>query len=122
MDYDTTYVPALRGRSSAEVGHRNYQHPDRTDADFGPDIDRFSALVIYTALRACAVRPELWEQYDTGENLLFRDADFYAPDESPLFEALAQTEPLGDLGEALRTACYVEPSDVPPLNAHRRVL
>ncbi|WP_263785241.1 hypothetical protein [Salinibacter grassmerensis] len=115
VDYDTMYVPALEGRASAEVGHRNYQHPDRTDADFGPALDRFSGLVVYTALRACAARPELWDEYNTGENLLFRDADFYAPEESSLFDALAQTESLRALTDALRTACYVEPADVPPL-------
>ena len=115
VDYDTMYVPALEGRASAEVGHRNYQHPDRTDADFGPALDRFSGLVVYTALRACAARPELWDEYDTGENLLFRDADFYAPEESPLFDTLAETESLRALTDALRTACYVEPADVPPL-------
>ena len=36
MDYDTLYVPALAGRESPELGHRNYQHPDRTRKDFGP--------------------------------------------------------------------------------------
>ena len=115
VDYDTMYVPALDGWRSAEVGHRNYQHPDRTDADFGPFLDRFPGLAVYTALRACAVRPSLWERYDNGENLLFRDADFYDPEKSPLFDELASMEPVADLAEALRTACYVEPRDVPPL-------
>jgi hypothetical protein len=115
VDYDTMYVPALEGERSAEVGHRNYQHPDRTDADFGPFLDRFPALAIYTALRACAVRPALWDRYDTGENLLFRDADFYDPESSPLFDELAAMDPVADLVEALQTACYVEPRDVPPL-------
>jgi len=119
VDYDTMYVPALEGRRSAEVGHRNYQHPDRTDADFGPTLDRFPALSIYTALRACAARPSLWERYDTGENLLFTDSDFYDPDQSPLFDELAGMEAVADLVEALHTACYVEPSDVPPLSEVR---
>jgi hypothetical protein len=116
VDYDTMYVPALEGWRSAEVGHRNYQHPDRTDADFGPFLDRFPGLAIYTALRACAVRPGLWDRYNTGENLLFRDGDFYEPAQSALFDELAQVEPVADLVEALRTACYVEPADVPPLS------
>ncbi|PQJ33885.1 hypothetical protein BSZ35_04060 [Salinibacter sp. 10B] len=115
VDYDTMYVPALEGWKSAEVGHRNYQHPDRTDADFGPSLDRFPGLVLYTALRATAVRPSLWERYDNGENVLFRDADFYDPDASPLFDELAAIEEVADLVEALRTACYVELADVPPL-------
>ncbi|MFP4227607.1 MAG: hypothetical protein ACLFTE_02130 [Salinivenus sp.] len=116
VDYDTMYVPALQGWTSAEVGHRNYQHPDRTDADFGPGLDRFSGLVIYTALRACAHQPGLWDRFDTGENLLFRDADFYAPDESTLFETLSEMDALADEADALRTACYVEPPDVPSLS------
>ncbi len=119
VDYDTMYVPALEGRSSPEVGHRNYQHPDRTDADFGPALDRFAGLAIYTALRACVVQPEFWGRFDTGENLLFRDADFYAPENSPLFDALVEIDPLSELADALRTACYVEPADVPPLAAVR---
>lgn len=116
VDYDTMYVPALEGERSAEVGHRNYQHPDRTEADFGPTLDRFSGLAIHTALRACAHQPSLWERYDTGENLLFRDADFYAPDDSPLFEELRTIEPVVEEVEALRTACYVEPTAVPSVS------
>ncbi|MFB6247800.1 MAG: hypothetical protein ABEL97_04445 [Salinibacter sp.] len=119
VDYDTMYVPALEGWRSAEVGHRNYQHPDRTDTDFGPHLDRFPGLAIYTALRACAVSPALWDRYDTGENLLFRDADFYDPDRSALFDALSGLEEVSALAEALRTACFVEPTDVPPLSEVR---
>ncbi|PSQ96482.1 MAG: hypothetical protein BRD55_06535 [Bacteroidetes bacterium SW_9_63_38] len=115
VDYDTMYVPALEGWRSAEVGHRNYQHPDRTDSDFGPTLDRFPGLAVYTALRALAARRGLWDRYDTGENLLFRDADFYDPEQSALIEELASMKATADLAEALRTACYVEPSDVPPL-------
>jgi hypothetical protein len=116
VDYDTMYVPALSGGTSAEVGHRNYQHPDRTEDDFGPALDRFSALAIYTGLRACAERPELWQAYDTGENLLFRDGDFYDPDASPLFRDVREVDALRSAAEALRTACYVEPESVPPLS------
>jgi len=115
VDYDTMYVPALKGRPSAEVGHRNYQHPDRTDADFFDTLDRFAGLVVYTALRACALQPDLWDRYNTGENLLFRDSDFYAPAQSSLFEDLADLNPISHLVDALRTACYVEPTSVPSL-------
>jgi len=116
VDYDTMYVPALDGWRSPEVGHRNYQHPDRTDADFGPYLDRFSGLAIYTAIRACVDRPDLWDEFDTGENLLFRDSDFYDPDQSTLFEALTDIESVGGLTEALHTACYLDPADVPSLD------
>jgi len=115
VDYDTMYVPALDGASSAEMGHRNYQHPDRTDRDFHAALDRFSALAIYTALQACAEHPDLWATYDTGENLLFRDQDYYAPSASPLFRDLKTSDALGPLAGALERACLVEPESIPAL-------
>lgn len=116
VDYDTMYVPALSGRTSAEVGHRNYQHPDRTDEDFGPYLDHFAGLAVYVALRACAERPDLWDRFDTGENILFRDADFYDPSASVLFDELASLASIQGSLEALRTACFVAPADVPSLS------
>ena len=115
VDYDTMYVPALDGRPSPEVGHRNYQHPDRTERDFGPALDRFAGLVIYTAIQATRVRPALWERFDTGENLLFRDSDFYEPEQSPLFQVLGDTEAIAPLISHLETACYQSPEQVPAL-------
>ncbi len=115
VDYDAVYVPALRGRTSPELGHRNYQHPDRSEADFGPWIDRFPALVIYTALQALRHRPELGRRYPLDEALLFRAGDFYAPDRSPLFQELAGLEPIRPLVTLLRQACHLEPAQVPPL-------
>ena len=119
VDYDTMYVPALQGRTSAEVGHRNYQHPDRTEDDFGPHLDRFAGLVIYTALQACIHRADLWERYDTGENMLFRAADFYDPESSTLFQDLGEIETLESVVESLQRACYVEFTSVPPLSEAR---
>lgn len=120
VDYDTMFVPSLRGRPSAEVGHRNYQHPDRTERDFGPRLDRFSGLVVYTALLALAERPSLWERYSTGENLLFQAGDFHAPRDSPLFAELGEMEAVRPLAEALARACYLEPEAAPSLEAVER--
>src|SRR5690554_820488 len=116
VDYDTMFVPGLEGRRSPEVGHRNYQHPDRDERDFGPYLDRFSALLIDTALQACALEPTLWERFDTGENLLFRSDDLLDPGSSALFEELRRLEQLAGQVDLLRHACYMEPEDVPPLH------
>jgi len=115
VDYDTMFVPALAGKTSAEVGHRNYQHPDRTESDFDASLDHFPGLVVYTALRALIERPDLWPTFSTGENLLFQAGDFYDPQASPLFAALREIEPVRPLAEALATACYLEPGAVPSL-------
>ena len=56
IDYDGMWVPALADRPSGEVGHPNYQHPQRLrERTYTPDVDRFPHLVIDTALRALIV-------------------------------------------------------------------
>jgi serine/threonine protein kinase len=90
VDYDGMYVPALAGTRSGEVGHPAYQHPQRLrEGTYNADVDRFSHLVIYTAIRCLTVsRTGLWQRFNTGENLLFRDSDFRRPEASELFRAL----------------------------------
>jgi hypothetical protein len=90
IDYDGLIVPALANRPTGELGHRNYQHPQRLrEGGFNAEADRFPHLVIYTAFR-CLVsggRP-LWDRYDSGDNLLFREKDFQEPASSALFKEL----------------------------------
>jgi len=89
IDYDGMWVPALIGRQATELGHRAYQHPKRSVSDYGPYLDRFSALVIYLSLRALEVERKLWEQYYTGDNLLFVREDFNEPGKTPIWGDLA---------------------------------
>jgi hypothetical protein len=89
IDYDGMWVPALIGRQATEIGHRAYQHPKRSVSDYGPYLDRFSALVIYLSLRALEVDRKLWEQYYTGDNLLFVREDFNEPGKTPIWGDLA---------------------------------
>jgi hypothetical protein len=90
IDYDGMYVPALADRPSAEVGHPNYQHPQRLrEGGYHRDMDRFAHLLIYTTLRCLRVGGEdLWQRYDNMENLLFREEDFRQPGKSPLLREL----------------------------------
>src|SRR5262249_46162506 len=62
----------------------------------GLAVDRFSHLVICTALRALELGGKaLWERYDNGDNLLFKESDLRAPRESALFRELAaMSDPL----------------------------
>jgi len=89
IDYDGMFVPALAGSNTNELGHPNYQHPKRGDDPFHGDIDRFSHLVIYTALRSLAVADStLWARYEDDDNLLFKEQDFKEPRTSELFKEL----------------------------------
>jgi hypothetical protein len=90
IDYDGMVVPALSARPSGEVGHPNYQHPQRLkEGTYNAEVDRFPVLVVATALRALTVGgAKLWEQHDNGDNLLFKESDLRAPAESALFNDL----------------------------------
>ncbi|MHC4077629.1 MAG: protein kinase family protein, partial [Planctomycetota bacterium] len=107
IDYDGMFVPALNGQESHETGHADYQSPLRSAKDFHGEIDTFSGIVIRVAIRALTSEPELWKQYDNGENLLFRRQDYCDPKNSPVFAALqALGDPEIDEGlDVLRAEC-----------------
>jgi hypothetical protein len=109
IDYDGMFVPALAGRRSGEVGHPAYQHPQRLrEATYSLEVDRFPVLLIATALRAVLVCGQaLWQRYDNGDNLLFREQDLREPLASPLFRELWQVGDAGvhDLTGYLVMAC-----------------
>jgi hypothetical protein len=120
IDYDGMYVPALSGRTSEELGQRNYQHPLRNAMDFGPNLDHFSEWVIYVSLVLISLQPTLWPTLKGGDEcLLFRKTDFDDPENSPAFKAIesARDDRVRRLGEALRALLYFGASQVPPLDA-----
>jgi hypothetical protein len=94
IDYDGMWVPTLASTPSGEVGHPAYQHPQRLrEGTYSPEVDRFPHLAIFTALRAvCVGGRALWEKYDNGDNLLFRETDLRNPRESALFRELIKLD------------------------------
>ena len=95
VDYDAMYVPALHGAKCTELGHANYQHPQRSATDYDHHLDNFSALVIYLSLRALAVEPALWIHFHPGDNLIFTSQDFKAPLQSAVFQRLKRSSDNG---------------------------
>ena len=90
VDYDGMWVPAVAGIPSGEYGHRHYQHPQRRGY-YGPAMDHFPLLVMYTALYALSVsgdRGGMWQRYDQGDNILFTEGDFQEPGKSGLLRGL----------------------------------
>ncbi|MFJ6694581.1 hypothetical protein ACIQM4_00710 [Streptomyces sp. NPDC091272] len=90
VDYDGMYVPELAGMSGTERGHRNYQSPMRGNDDFGAELDRFSAWVIFLSLKAIASDPALWGRLHEprGEFLLLTEDDFKSPGGSTRLQTL----------------------------------
>jgi hypothetical protein len=118
VDYDGMYVPAFRGERSPELGRANYQHPARRPEDYGPELDNFSAIVIYLALRALAFAPELWRFHD-GDNLVLTAGDFRSPSSSAAFAALrgSKDEEVRALASRLASCCVLPLAQVPALEA-----
>jgi hypothetical protein len=117
VDYDSLFVPALRGERSPDLGHHHYQHLDRTADTFDLNVGDFAAIVIYLSLRALAVDPSLW-RYHCGENLILTADDYKHPSTSP---ALAQMRASPDqtvrqLAEQLVRCIALPVSQVPSLH------
>jgi hypothetical protein len=116
VDYDGMFVPTLSGKRSTELGQPNYQHPRRTEIDFGPELDSFSGWVIYVSLVALSIYPNLWQAFRGGDDcLLFRKRDFEDPNHSGVLKELehCKSQSLRDLVEFFKIALYSSPSDVP---------
>jgi hypothetical protein len=98
IDYDGMWVPALKGKGSHEMGHPDYQSPQRTDKDFDLGVDEFSGNIIQMSIRALSMKPELWKKYNNGDNLLFRRGDYLDPKKA---QPISEIYKLGD--DELRT-------------------
>ncbi|SKC99528.1 hypothetical protein SAMN05445504_7773 [Burkholderia sp. CF099] len=91
IDYDGMFVPSLAHMKSAELGHRNFQHPGRSEKHFDAKLDRFSFISLDLALRALRASPQLWTTTQSEpESFVFRANDFAAPMSSTTFAALSR--------------------------------
>lgn len=126
IDYDAMFVPSLEGFLSSEVGHTNYQHPERRLKDFGPHVDNFSEWVIYISLLALARKPEVWEELNGGDQcLLFRSTDYSDPDRSKAFRALENIpdDNLKLLLDTFKDAVYTyNLADIPSIVDENKIL
>lgn len=121
IDYDGIFVPKMNYDYNFEIGHINFQHPLRDNRKTGIHIDRFSLIVIYLALLFlghCSSKAEdVWEKYNTGENLLFVRNDFIHWDKSPLMRDMKSLLPdkYHSLLDNFASICHSGFEDIPPL-------
>lgn len=102
VDYDGMFVPGMKGWTSNEIGHRNYQHPGRTGNHFGPELDIFSIWAIFTCLEAISIDPDIYRRANGGDDcLLLRRSDFSNMDKSATVAQLLKFPP--PVPEAIQT-------------------
>jgi hypothetical protein len=116
IDYDGMYVPGMVGQGS-EIGHRHFQHPARATSDHGPEIDRFSFIVVYLSLLAIEIKPSLHGAHqEGGEAILFKANDFADPQSSQIFSELAAIPNLSKLVNQFDSICRAPIDKVPTLS------
>ena len=119
VDYDGVILPKLPKKSSSEVGHANYQHPQRSDQHYGDYVDNFPALVLYLSLLAISADPGLWASFNTGQNLILTKQDYRNPKDSKCFKALKQSPDtaVASLAAYLEECCHKPVDQVPNLES-----
>jgi len=118
VDYDAFFVPEIAGLGAIEVGYPNFQHPERGKLKpFDSRMDRFSYLVIDSALNALISNPDLWDKVSADpQGLLVRASDFASPHTSVSFHALALDPNVGTIYKRLAAICEGKYSDIPLLS------
>lgn len=116
IDYDGMFVPALAGKKSSELGNIHFQHPSRNNLFFNCQLDRFSSIVIFLAIKALANEPSLWQEYQSGgEGLLFQQSDFVNPELSRLLRRLERSSSVSAFIPKFRQICSGSLIEIPSL-------
>lgn len=100
LDYDSMYVPSLKGSTDDIKGLQGYQHPKRWSNKFITEkLDYFSELIIYTSILTLAKYPVLWEELklEDSETLIFSSQDFSSLDSSHIYKILIKDPYLKNL-------------------------
>jgi predicted Ser/Thr protein kinase len=96
IDYDSLYIPELKGETEVVTGLKGYQHPARFKNKYATEkADFFSELIIYLSIIALSEDFSLWDKYkikDT-EVLLFEHNDFLDFKNSQIYNDLSQLSP-----------------------------
>lgn len=93
IDYDSMYVPALKGEKDIITGLAAYQHPariQRKNIYAHEKLDYFSELIIYLSIIAISENSNLIELFDIldSDNLLFTKEDFANIETSKIYSQL----------------------------------
>lgn len=112
IDYDTMYVPGLKGSAAPALGLAGYAHPKVLSGEvqrpYDLTIDTFPGLVILLSLKALAIEPRLKQsdQHFKTKNLLFRKEQLESGDSPSLLTLLKMNDRrLNWLIESLRSFC-----------------
>ena len=118
IDYDGMFVEEIRDVGSSELGHINFQHPERKSKNpFGPTMDRFSLIALSLALKALHEDPSLWKKtHSEVDAIVFRAADFVDPAASAVFSELMGKPALATHAQKFAAICRAPIEKAPSLD------
>ena len=107
VDYDSVYVPSLKGYDDEIKGQRGYQHPARWQTKKAtPKADYFSELIIYASLITLSRIPQLWYDLniEDSDTMLFTEDDIKSGGTTPIFAILDSDSRLKCYSTAIKNA------------------
>ena len=91
IDYDGMFVDDIKDLGSSELGHVNFQHPQRKSTNpFDAHLDRFSFTSLCLSLKALRTDASIWGKTNSEvDAIVFRANDFADPGSSAAFALLS---------------------------------
>lgn len=116
IDYDGMFVPELASLGGSELGHRDYQHPQRDGKKYDATLDRFSFIALNLALRALCNKPSLWRTSQSGAGVIvFRANDYADPGSSAVLAEIAAIPTLARDAKNFGAICSADYGAIPTL-------
>ena len=116
VDYDGCFIPDLADKNPGEAGAPHFQHPGRS-GHYAGNMDAFPALVVYLSLLALQSDKSLWRRFHQDKNLIFMATDYAAPQQTPVWDALAKSPDarVVALANALASMCRKPIASLPSI-------
>jgi hypothetical protein len=117
IDYDGMFVDEIGELGSAELGHVNFQHPQRKSLNpFDASLDRFSLIALSLSIRALQSDSSLWHKTNSeADAILFRANDFLDPASSSAFSLVAKNASLASHVKNFAAVCKSPMAKAPSL-------
>lgn len=117
IDYDGMFVDEVKDLGSAELGHVNFQHPQRKTLNpFDATLDRFSLIALSLAIRALQTDASLWDKTNSeADAILFRANDYLDPANSSTFALVAKNASLASHAKNFAAVCKTPMARAPDL-------
>lgn len=117
IDYDGMFVDEIKDLGSAELGHVNFQHPQRKSLNpFDATVDRFSLIALSISIRALQADASLWVKTNSeADAIVFRANDFLDPANSSAFSLVAKSTSLANHIKNFAAVCKSPMARTPEL-------